>query len=258
MKILAFVAVWKRPEITERCFRGIKKLGLPIFAVVSEDWAEELCKKYGADFVRTSNTPLGKKFNTGLEAALKKDFDYLFTIGSDNLINPKLLDIYKYYMEKGTGLIGIDKCYFVQNEEAKHVDYQQQIIGACRMISKDALKTAKQVKVRFTQSVASVIYGYPTEEKYIPVHRAIDGDRSGVLEIIGESEIRLWEPEKEKALDGNSNMKLIRDHVSNKCIDTGKYPYVIDLKGEENIWKYGDVEGEPADYNYVMSCFQEN
>lgn len=257
-KILAFVAVWKRPEITERCFKGIKDLGLPIFAVVSEDWAEDLCKKYGADYVRTPNTPLGKKFNTGLEGALKKDFDYLMTFNSDTLINPELLQVYKYHMEQNTGLIGVDKVYFVQDGKAKHVDYQLQIIGAGRMFSRDALETAKQVKVRFNKSVGGVINGFPTEEKYIPVHRAVSAHRSGIVEILGEEKIRLWDDEKERGLDGNSNMKLIHDQVSNKCIDIGKNPYIIDLKGDENIWKYEDIQGEVADYNFVMRCFQEN
>ncbi len=49
------MAIWKRPEITERCFKGLKKLGLEVFAVVSEDWAEDLCKKYKAGFVRAEN-----------------------------------------------------------------------------------------------------------------------------------------------------------------------------------------------------------
>lgn len=258
MKILAFVAVWKRPDITRRCFEGIKRLGLPIFAVVSEDWAEELCKEFKADYVRTPNEPLGKKFNTGLEQALKKDFDYLMTIGSDNLINPELLKIYEYHMKKGVGLIGVDKVYFIQGEECKRVDYQLQIIGAARMISKDALEVAKQVKVRFLKSVGGVISGHPTEEKYLPVHRAINGDRSGILEIIGEPEIRLWDSERQQGLDGNSNMKLIHDHISHRCIDTGNHPYVLDLKSDINIWKYEDLNGVPAEYNYVMSCFQEN
>lgn len=257
-KILAFVAVWKRPEITERCFKGIKELGLPIFAVVSEDWAEELCKKYKADYIRTPNTPLGKKFNTGLEAALKKDFDYLMTFNSDTLINPELLQVYKYHMEQNTGLIGVDKVYFVQDGKAKHVDYQLQIIGAGRMISREALEVSKQVKVRFLKSVCGVISGHPTEEKYIPVHRAINGDRSGILEIIGEPTTMLWDDDRERGLDGNSNGKLLGDFVTNKCIDIGKNPYVIDLKGKENIWKYEDINGEESDYNFVMRCFQEN
>lgn len=258
MKILAFVAIWKRPEITERCFKGIKKLGLPIFAVVSEDWAEELCKKYKADYVRTENTPLGKKFNVGLEGALKKDFDYLMTFNSDTLINPELLKIYEHYMNQGIGLIGVDKVYFIQGKECKRVDYQEQIIGAGRLISKDALKVAKQVKVRFLNSVSGVIGGYPSEEKYIPVHRAIGFEKSGMIEIIGEERIMLWNDDKQRCLDGNSNMKMIHDGVSNKCIDTGNHPYVGDLKSDENIWKYEDLNGVPADYNFVMSCFQEN
>ncbi len=101
MKILAYMAIWKRPEITEKCIKGLKDLGLEVFAVVSEDWAEDLCKKYKAGFVRAENNPLGKKLNTGLAALMGLKFDYLMTIGSDNFINPALFEAYKYYMNKG-------------------------------------------------------------------------------------------------------------------------------------------------------------
>jgi glycosyltransferase involved in cell wall biosynthesis len=258
MKILAYMAIWKRPEITERCFKGLKKLGLEVFAVVSEDWAEDLCKKYKAGFVRTENNPLGKKLNTGLAALMGKRFDYLMTIGSDNFINPALFEAYKYYMDKGVGLIGVDKVYFMEGDKAKFVDYQLQIIGAGRMISREALETAKQVKVRFLKSVGGMIQGQPGEEKFIPVHRAISGDRNDILEIIGEEKVILWDEDKNRALDGSSNLRLIADGVSNKCIDVGKHPYILDMKGEDNIWKYDDIAGDPAEYNYVKRCFLAN
>ncbi len=258
MKILVYMAIWKRPEITERCFKAIKKLGLEVFAVVSEDWAEDLCKKYKAGFVRTENNPLGKKLNTGLAALIDKRFDYLMTMGSDNFINPRLLDVYEYYMNKKIGLIGIDKVYFMQGDKTKFVDYQLQIIGAGRMISREALETAKQVKVRFLKSVCGMIQGQPGEVKHIPIHRAINGNGNDILEIIGDERVMLWDEDKNKALDGSSNMRLIQDGVSNKCIDVGKHPYILDVKGEDNIWKYEDIKGEPAEFNYVKECFQEN
>lgn len=258
-KILAFVPIWKRPEITRQCFDGIKSLGLDIFAVVSEDWAEDLCKEYGADYVRTENTPVGRKYNKGLEKAIQKDYDYLMTFNSDTLINKKLLKVYEYYMNEGIDLIGVDKVYFVENGKAKFVDYKLQIIGAGRMISFKALrKIARRIKVRFLNSIAGSLNGNSGEERYINRGQARMGAKAGFLEILDSERVMLWDDNLNNTLDNSSNMKLIYEGASNKCVDVGKYPYVIDLKSEVNIWKFEDIEGEPADYKYVMSCLVEN
>ena len=80
MRLMIFLAVWKRPEITEICFMGINRLrksGLfPIeaMAVISEESMKPLCKKYGIDYVMYKNEPLGEKKNYGLREAMKKDF----------------------------------------------------------------------------------------------------------------------------------------------------------------------------------------
>ena len=256
---MAFVPVWKRPEITRQCFEGIKSLGLDMFAVVSEDWAEDLCKEYGADYIRTENKPVGRKYNTGLAAVLDRDYDYLMTFNSDTLINPKLLDVYEYYMNEGIDLIGVDKLYFVENEKAKFVDYRLQIIGAGRMISFKALrKIARRIKVRFLNSVAGSLNGNAGEERYINRSQARMGVKSGFLEMLEDERVMLWDDSLNSTLDNSSNTKLIYEGASNKCVDVGKYPYVIDLKSEVNIWKFEDIEGEPANYKYVMGCLAEN
>ena len=256
---MAFVPVWKRPDITRQCFEGIKSLGLDMFAIVSEDWAEDLCKEYGADYIWTDNIPVGRKYNTGLAAVLDRDYDYLMTFNSDTLINPKLLDVYEYYMNAGIDLIGVDKVYFVEDGKAKFVDYKLQIIGAGRMISfKSLRKIARRIKVRFLNSIAGSLNGNAGEERYINRGQARMGAKAGFLEILDDARVMLWDDNLNNTLDNSSNMKLIYEGASNKCVDVGKYPYVIDLKSEVNIWKFEDIEGEPANYKYVMGCLAEN
>jgi hypothetical protein len=83
IKLLFFLAVWKRPEITEICFMGLqrlKKLGtfhVEHFAVISEVEMIPLCEKYGVEWCMHDNEPLGAKKNYGLRQAMKKEFDYL-------------------------------------------------------------------------------------------------------------------------------------------------------------------------------------
>ena len=230
-----------------------------MFAIVSEDWAEDLCKEYGADYIRTDNIPVGRKYNTGLAAVLDRDYDYLMTFNSDTLINPKLLDVYEYYMNEGIDLIGVDKVYFVEDGKAKFVDYKLQIIGAGRMISfKSLRKIARRIKVRFLNSIAGSLNGNAGEERYINRSQARMGAKAGFLEILDDARVMLWDDNLNNTLDNSSNMKLIYEGASNKCVDVGKYPYVIDLKSEVNIWKFEDIEGEPANYKYVMGCLAEN
>lgn len=102
MKLLIYTAGWKRPEITEICFMGIKRLqqvpGFEIsaFAVISEDSMIPLCEKYGVEWCIHENLPLGAKKNYGAKQALKHDFDYLIEIGSDDLLKNEVLTAYKW------------------------------------------------------------------------------------------------------------------------------------------------------------------
>lgn len=102
MKLLIYTAVWKRPEITEICFMGIKRLqkvsGFDIgaFAVISEPEMIPLCEKYGVEWCMHKNHPLGEKKNYGIKQALRKDFEYLIEIGSDDLLKDEILQAYKW------------------------------------------------------------------------------------------------------------------------------------------------------------------
>jgi hypothetical protein len=132
-KLLIFLAVWKRPEITEICFMGVDRLrksGLfPIeaFAVISEALMVPLCRKYEIDFCLHENLPLGKKKNFGLQQAMKKDFDYMIEIGSDDLLKTELLEAYAPYFGH-KHLIGLNSFYFLNAED-----------GACRRYSNPSL-----------------------------------------------------------------------------------------------------------------------
>lgn len=102
MKLLIYPAVWKRPEITEICFMGIKRLqkvpgfDISAFAVISEVEMIPLCDKYGVDWCLTANHPLGTKKNYGVKQALRKDFDYMIEIGSDDLLKTEALYAYTW------------------------------------------------------------------------------------------------------------------------------------------------------------------
>ncbi len=104
MKLLFFLAAWKRPAITEICFMGINRLKrsglyhIDSLVVISEQSMVPLCKKHGIDYVFYKNEPLGEKKNFGLTQAFKKSWDYLIELGSDDLLKNELFEIYRPYL----------------------------------------------------------------------------------------------------------------------------------------------------------------
>jgi hypothetical protein len=90
--------VWKRPEITEICFSGLDRLrshrDMDTLAVISEKEYRSRCKKHNIEYTFFENSPLGRKKNHGLGVALKKDWDYLIEINSDDILKNELIDLY--------------------------------------------------------------------------------------------------------------------------------------------------------------------
>jgi hypothetical protein len=121
MKLLIYTAVWKRPEITEICFMGIKRLkkvpgfDISAFAVISEVEMIPLCEKYEVDWCMTKNHPLGAKKNYGVKQALRKDFDYMIEIGSDDLLKTEALHTYTW----DAPVIGLMDFAIVNTENGK-------------------------------------------------------------------------------------------------------------------------------------------
>lgn len=102
MKLLFFIPVWKRPEITEICFMGINRLRgagiheIEALAIISEDEMKPLCEKYNIHWCFYKNEPLGEKKNFGLKEALKMDFDYLIEMGSDDILKNEYLTFFPW------------------------------------------------------------------------------------------------------------------------------------------------------------------
>lgn len=140
-RLLVFIPVWKRPEITEICFMGIERLrnsGLfPIeaLAVISEDSMIELCEKYSILWTMHVNQPLGEKKNHGLREALNLDWDYLIELGSDDLLKTEYLERFKNHI--GQDVFGIDHFTFLNSEDGSCRNYKtKNNFGLGRAISR--------------------------------------------------------------------------------------------------------------------------
>jgi hypothetical protein len=143
IKLLVFLAVWKRPEITEICFMGLKRLqkvsgfDIQLFAVISEESMIPLCEKYGVDWCFHENLPLGRKKNFGLAQAMRKDFEYLVEIGSDDILKDEFLDIYPWDRD----VMALFDFVHLNTEdgECRRITKHYAYYGAGRAISRSAL-----------------------------------------------------------------------------------------------------------------------
>lgn len=203
-RLLIFLAVWKRPHITELCFVGINRLRehpdfeIEAVAVLSEPDMIPLCEKYSINYTIHPNEPLGAKKNFGLQYCKDFDFDWLMEIGSDDLILNELLDSYKPYMDKWN-FFGIRDAAYINSET-----------GDCRrLISKSTYGAGRMIK----------------------------------RELLDQVGWKLWKDGLSKGLDNNSVLAFMRMGIDYKQVPHMDFPGVVDVKSEENIWKFDHFLG---------------
>jgi len=214
-KLLIYLAVWKRPQITELCFLGINRMrkhpdyDIQVLAVISEESMIPLCEKYGVNCFMYKNEPLGEKKNFGLSKAKEFDFEYLMEIGSDDLILNELLDDYKNYIGK-YDFFGINDAAYINSEtgDCRRLMSNNSTYGAGRMI-----------------------------------HRR----------ILEASNWKLWNDNLSKGMDNNSILSLLRKGIGYKKVKPMAFPGVVDVKSDVNIWKFNYYLGQPYDISEILS-----
>jgi hypothetical protein len=219
MRILIYTAIWKRPEITEICFLGIKRLqrapGFHVepFAVISEESMIPLCEKYGVEWCMTANHPLGAKKNYGLSQLRDKDFDFMMEIGSDDIVLDQLLEQYKKFFVK-YDFFGINDAAYIDAETLECARLQSEAVyGAGRVISKNALE---------------------------------------------QMNFDLWD-NRNRGMDKASLTRLYNIGVKYWQIPAIDYPLVVDIKSPVNIWPFDVYrsKGVRYDINEIFSRISE-
>jgi hypothetical protein len=217
IKLLVYLAVWKRPEITEICFAGIKRMQthpnyeIDALAVISEESMIPLCEDYGIGWTMTENSPLGAKKNYGLSQAKKMNFDYLMEIGSDDLVTNDLLTHYLPFLNHG--FIGV-----------KDICYMDSASGDCRRLMSKSTYGAGRVISR------------------------------GNLE---KMDWKLWLNRINSGLDNNSVMNMAVKKIGYKQVPEMESPGVIDIKSEVNIWPFNVTLGEAYDKEKIFGRLSE-
>lgn len=211
MKILTLIPIYKRPEVVEICLQNLAKFKkqvptwrLQVVCILSPEDKhlsenEKTVKKYGFKAVYYHNLPVSNKINAGIEyITAHYSFDYLMNFGSDDLIHPKIAELYQSYFDQGIKFFGINTLYFYEAATKKAIYFDTYntngSIGAGRMIHRSIID---QFKV-----------------DYLP----------------------LYEMGIDSGMDTNSAMNIKRstDNVD-VIVESGKFPYIVDIKTDTNI-----------------------
>ena len=153
-KILILTPIYKRPEILRIFLEGFQRVkktypSLILVCIISPedkfyDTNLKMIMDAGGDVCEFKNKPLGEKKNAGLDFALREyDFDYFMDLGSDDLLNSKIFELYQPYMEGDLTFFGLDNLYihdwyskrtlFLKNYNGDHT------FGAGRMLHRRAI-----------------------------------------------------------------------------------------------------------------------
>ena len=217
-KLMIYMALWKRPEITEICFAGVNRLRdsglfpLDCFAVLSEESMIPLCEKYDVKYVYHQNLPLGEKKNFGLFHAYKREWDYIIEIGSDDVLKTEYLHHFAPYFGK-VDLLGINNFVYINSADL-----------ACRQY----------------KGVTSYGLGRAISR------RAIDK--------VGTS---IWNARLNKGLDNSSNFYMARHGVLEHRVKSDM-PLAIDIKSDENIWEFNYLYGKEYPLEEALKGLSES
>lgn len=212
-------------------------------AVVSEDWAEELCEEYNFFYTTIENDPLGRKLNHGLSKAFTLDWDYLMQIGSDDVLSSELLDVYRW----NKPCFGISKGYFIDlNTGRAGIKDYQGMVGCGRVIRRAEIeKACISLEVKMNTSLAGPNFVYRAGETYlIPRYIARSYADRNLCEVLSkEIRVSLWADDLNKTLDNNSEFKLV-SHGIPCAIYRPEKPMFIDFKSDINIWSFDDIAND--------------
>ena len=127
MNVLIYCKVWRRPRITWITYLGIlriqqklKQYGMSsrVLIVSSQTAHDKLAQCFGFDVFHTENSPLGAKQNRGLIRSLDYEWDYMFEMGSNNLLSDRYIEDWAQCATDGVKLFG-SRTFHIQHESGE-------------------------------------------------------------------------------------------------------------------------------------------
>jgi glycosyltransferase involved in cell wall biosynthesis len=216
-RTVILIPCWGRSDVVQACYDSLQALPCRRVWIVSDDDPQreqilDIINRSKKDIVlEYTNQPLGRKLNAGITYMIEsmRGWDYLMNWGSDDIVDPALIEVYQPYIDKGVKYFGINSCYMydtVTNEAIFCMNYNAGMpVGAGRMI-----------------------------------HRT-------VIKLIYEANEYLYSNRARSGLDGDSHKRIVAiAEVEPVVINSSIHPYVVDLKSKGNINEYYKFSGFPT------------
>jgi hypothetical protein len=212
IRILAIVPVWKRPELTRACLDALARVQRQhegeIVGVIGISPGDPYLDHYtlGNGVVMVPNRPLGRKHNLLVLAAEPFEWDYLWVLGSDTLVSPRILELYRPHLEEGVDRVGLRDIWF-WDAATKGLLYFPGY-GAART---DSMGAGRMIARR-------------------------------VVEACGWE---LWDDHLDRALDYISTVRMDAVGTRERCIyQGGQEHYLLEVRTEEQVTALSDFNGQ--------------
>ena len=138
MKICIIIATHKRKVITTANINVLKPY--EIIIVASDTDEVEYYRTVGVHVVQHPNTPLGSKWQSGIDHARKLNADKIVVCGSDDILSKHFLES---IVSMNYNFIGLRSWYVFHAEKLYHLDYlapNNLPLGSARVYSKQFLE----------------------------------------------------------------------------------------------------------------------
>lgn len=121
MHVAIVSAHWGRPALLPVWWAGVRRIaaqweahGIRVTPVIAGDEPEhrEACLASGGVWVQRSNYPVGRKHNYAAIKAGELGVDYIFSLGSDDFVCPRLVEWYPPLIHAQVPYAGIKGCFF--------------------------------------------------------------------------------------------------------------------------------------------------
>ena len=247
----------QRPEISELFCISAKrfveywegKYDITICALISDQESEAICNRYQINVIPTPVSPLGTKFNAGMEIIMRKfSFDYLLQISDDDIFSPELLTWYEAAILGRVPYFGLKELYFLDstNDRAIHFKYRYEtnkLVGCGRMFLREAiLKTAYKCDVvGLKNRTFNGVILEKNKQLFIPEYQAKYLHAMGFVHKTTGAVFALWKNEQIRGMDSESETNMVLNNYMPIVIPTDR-PLITDVKSDKNIWKFEDFE----------------
>jgi hypothetical protein len=140
MKVIFIIPFYKRLDLTDICFREIKKQGREVYTVGTGEECKELAKKHGVNYIDSPNNPVSNKHNKLTESLKNVDYDYAILIGSDNFVSSNFVEkLTAYLKEHKPDVTQFDGVYFYHQKD-KVLTWFEGFTGVGRAYSKKVIE----------------------------------------------------------------------------------------------------------------------